>query len=105
MPPPNNAYYVNNNFFSNSFPSPSSTESPNSYPNKSSANSGELPSFPTEEDWLTLDLNPLLTDTGGLTSGGGGMGGDSQWFGNFGPDIDGNLEMLGNWLRDGRWTG
>ncbi|KAI4173920.1 MAG: hypothetical protein LQ343_002688 [Gyalolechia ehrenbergii] len=74
MPPPNSSYQFN----------------PNSY----AGSNGALSPFDNnEEDWLTLNLNPLLSsDTAGFQSG---FGNDGQWFGDFGPEINGNLEVLG----------
>ncbi|KAL8795065.1 MAG: hypothetical protein Q9195_002362 [Heterodermia aff. obscurata] len=46
------------------------------------------------DDWLTLDLNPLLDD-----SNPGGM--DNAWLGNFGPEINGNLDVLGRLVSEG----
>lgn len=54
----------------------------------------------SDEDWLTLDLNPLLVDTG--TAGlGSGNGTGNDWFGNFGPEITNNLEVLGKLVNEG----
>ncbi|KAL9029192.1 MAG: hypothetical protein Q9196_002543 [Gyalolechia fulgens] len=73
MPPPNSSYQFN----------------PNSY----AGSNGALSPFDNNEDWLTLNLNPLLSsDTAGFQSG---FGNDGQWFGDFGPEINGNLEVLG----------
>lgn len=47
-------------------------------------------SMPTEEDWLTLNMNPLL---GG--DGSGMSGADGQWLSAFGPEMADNLEVLG----------
>lgn len=49
--------------------------------------------FPSEEDWLTLDLNPLL-------EGSGLNGADNQWFGAFGPETHNNLEVLGKLMNE-----
>lgn len=75
MPPPNSGYLF-----------------PDSYP--SNNNNATVSPFDTnEEDWLTLNLNPLLSsDSTGFQTG---VGNDGQWFGNFGPEINGNLEVLG----------
>ena len=53
----------------------------------------------SEEDWLTLDLNPLLSDTvhGAL---GTGSDGNVDWFGNFGPEMRENLEVLGRYFTE-----
>ena len=48
----------------------------------------------TADDWLTLDLNPLL-DSNTF----GGM--NDAWFGNFGPEINSNLDVLGKLVNDG----
>ena len=44
----------------------------------------------SQEDWLTLNLNPLLSDTTGFN-----IGESENWFGDFGPEIINNLEVLG----------
>ena len=83
--------------------------------------------FPSEEDWLTLDLQPLFdasggfgsnnnnndsggagsgggggdnTTTGGLGSGGGGFDTTQQWYGAFGPETHNNLEVLGKLVNN-----
>ena len=52
--------------------------------------------MPTEEDWLTLNLDPLL-DTNGL----GAV--DNTWLGPgaFGPETHNNLEVLGKLFNEG----
>ena len=50
----------------------------------------------TANDWLTLDLNPLLDDNNNAF---GGM--DNAWFGNFGPEINSNLDVLGKLVNEG----
>ena len=56
-----------------------------------------------EEDWLTLNLNPLLSsDSTGFQTG---VGNDGQWFGNFGPEINENLEVLGRLVEGWETTG
>ena len=85
MPPPNNTYNVNDSYaFSPAAQlSPAQPQQPQLYPtNSTSAFSGST------DDWLTLDLNPLLD-----TSSFGGM--ENPWFGNFGPEINSNLDVLG----------
>lgn len=57
----------------------------------------------TDEAWLTLDLNPLLADTG--TGGFGSWNGDAtDWIGGFGPEITSNLEVLGKLANEGYRT-
>lgn len=53
----------------------------------------------SEEDWLTLDLNPLLSDTANSAFGTGGDG-NVDWFGNFGPEMRENLEVLGRFFTE-----
>ena len=57
------------------------------------SSSGDMPAMPSEEDWLTLDLQPLL-DTSSLG------GGENQWFGSFGPEAHNNLEVLGKLVNE-----
>ncbi|KAL8718876.1 MAG: hypothetical protein Q9225_004045 [Loekoesia sp. 1 TL-2023] len=77
MPPPNSTYQFNLN----------------SYGGNPNSNAALSPFDNNEEDWLTLNLNPLLSsETTGFQTG---VGNDGQWFGNFGPEINGNLEVLG----------
>lgn len=57
------------------------------------SNPGTDFSMPSEEDWLTLDINPLL-DPSGLG------GGENTWFGAFGPETHNNLEVLGKFVND-----
>ncbi|CAL8574590.1 zinc finger transcriptional activator [Xanthoria parietina] len=82
MPPPDASYQFNPNM--------------NLYPNNALyGNNNAVSPFQggtTEEDWLTLDLNPLLASdsTGFQTSVGNN---DGQWFGDL--QINGNLEVLG----------
>ena len=51
--------------------------------------------MPNEEDWLTLDLNPLL-DANALGNP------DPAWFGPgaFGPETHNNLEVLGKLFNE-----
>ena len=53
---------------------------------------GNATEFPmtTEDDWLTLNVNPLL---GG--DGSGMTGNDGTWLSAFGPEMHDNLEVLG----------
>ena len=49
-----------------------------------------------EDDWMTIDLNPLLNNEGMVT------GVEDDWFGNgFGPDTYNNLEVLGKLVNEG----
>lgn len=89
MPPPNDIYSIDNSY---TF-SPANQLSPlihqQPYPGEAIPNlSG------TADDWLTLDLNPLLDN-----SSFGGM--DNPWFGNFGPEINSNLDVLGRLVNEG----
>ena len=52
--------------------------------------------LPREEDWLTLDLQPLLE------SNEFGAEADDSWFGSaFGPETHNNLEVLGKLVNEG----
>lgn len=66
------------------------TQQQQQYPMSSGSNDFSLPS---EEDWLTLDLNPLL-DPSSLGSN------ENPWFGAFGPETHNNLEVLGKFVND-----
>ena len=55
--------------------------------------------MPSEEDWLTLDLNPLF-DPAGFNGGS-----DNQWFGAFGPETHNNLEVLGRLINEQQYRG
>lgn len=88
MPPPNSTYQFNQN---------------STYAGGSS-NDALSPFDNNEEDWLTLNLNPLLSsDTAGFQSSYGND--SSQWFGDFGPEINGNLEVLGKLVEGWETTG
>ncbi|KAL8657606.1 MAG: hypothetical protein Q9226_001749 [Calogaya cf. arnoldii] len=76
MPPPDASYQFNPNLYSN-----------NAFYSNSNAVS---PFNGNEEDWLTLDLNPLLSDSTGFQTSVGNN--DGQWFGDL--QINGNLEVL-----------
>ncbi|KAL8656152.1 MAG: hypothetical protein Q9210_000437 [Variospora velana] len=94
MPPPNSGYLLNNAdfFYTGNNTSPSTFDSSNNM----------------EEDWLTLDLNPLLSSSDNNAGASGfqaGVGNDAQWFGNFGPEINGNLEVLGKLVEGWETTG
>lgn len=100
MPPIGNTYANNNNANYN-FTSPT-PYSPNQQQHASPqqqmqqyamSNNGNDFNMPSEEDWLTLDLNPLL-DTSGVNPS------DNQWFGAFGPETHNNLEVLGKLVND-----
>ncbi|KAL9040804.1 MAG: hypothetical protein Q9180_001688 [Flavoplaca navasiana] len=84
MPPPDGSYQFNPNLYN-----------PNNNAFYSSNNdNGVSPPFngSNEEDWLTLDLNPLLaSDSNGFQTSVGNN--DGQWFGDL--QINGNLEVLG----------
>jgi len=98
MPPIGNPYANNNatyNFTNQSSYSPNQQQaSPQQQLSQyaMSNNSNDF-NIPSEEDWLTLDLNPLL-DTSGMG------GADNQWFGAFGPETHNNLEVLGKLVND-----
>ena len=91
MPPPNSSYNIDNNYtFSpvNQLP-PFTNQQQQLY-----SNDGITSLSGTADDWLTLDLNPLLDNT---TFGGT----DNSWFGNFGPEINSNLDVLGKFVNEG----
>lgn len=98
MPPPTSAYNLPPNYTFSPVPqlspspiinqSLSQPQPQHLYPTSSLANlSG------TADDWLTLDLNPLLDN-----SAFGGA--DNPWFGNFGPEINSNLDVLGRLVNE-----
>lgn len=96
MPPPTSAYNLPTNYtFSPvSQLSPAPLVSPNQpqqqhlYQSDSVANlSGSA------DDWLTLDLNPLLDNNAY-------GGAETPWFGNFGPEINSNLDVLGRLVNE-----
>lgn len=93
MPPPGGSYsnYDFNSSNGQSFPHQQMPQQGDPYPLDSS-NASNLP-FPSEEDWLTLDLQPLL-DTPGF-----GMDNNS-WYGAFGPETHNNLEVLGKLVNE-----
>ena len=96
MPPP--VPFYNNNFYNYN-------QQQNLLPQYTTSNppSGSLSSGSAEEDWLTMDLSSLLGNNGqvqadgtatmsnGFTFGNLDM---SNNFGNFGPDVGNNLEVL-----------
>ena len=92
MPPPNNAYNFDNSYIfspANQLSPLISGQQQQLYPADGlSGLSG------TADDWLTLDLNPLLDNAA--------FGGaDNSWFGNFGPEINSNLDVLGRLVNEG----
>lgn len=54
------------------------------------------PSTLSEEDWLTLDLNPLLDPVNSAFNAADTV----DWFGNFGPEMNDNLEVLGKLVNE-----
>ncbi|KAI4193923.1 MAG: hypothetical protein LQ350_008070 [Teloschistes chrysophthalmus] len=110
VPPPDPTYHYNLNLNNSIYPTNATTTANNNAYNNNNNNNALSP-FPAtnnnnnnnEEDWLTLDLNPLLSSSTDPAVGfqtGVGLGNDGQWFGDFGPEINGNLEVLGR-LVDG----
>ena len=96
LPPPNNAYNLDNNsyiFSAANQLSPLINQHQQLYPNNDTSISSLSG---TADDWLTLDLNPLL-DNNNSTFGGT----DNPWFGNFGPEINSNLDVLGRLVNEG----
>ena len=97
LPPPNDAY---NNLDNSYTVSPANPLSPllNQHLQQLYPNEGPMPSLSgTADDWLTLDLNPLLDDNNNNAFGGV----DNAWFGNFGPEINSNLDVLGKLVNEG----
>ena len=95
MPPPNSAYNLHHNNYSFSLasqlsPAPLLKQDQNPlYQNDNFTNL----SGGSADDWLTLDLNPLLDNNvfGGM---------ENPWFGNLGPEINSNLDVLGRLVND-----
>ena len=57
-------------------------------------NNGATPlPFPSEEDWLTLDLQPLIDTTHFEVD-------NNAWYGAFGPETRNNLEVLGKLVNE-----
>lgn len=99
MPPIGNTYATNNyNFTSPTAYSPNQQSQQQQQQYAMASDNPNAFGVPNEEDWLTLDLNPLL-DTSGLS------GADSGWFGPgagaFGPETHSNLEMFGKLVNEG----
>ena len=103
MPPIGNAYSSNNFNMPNSGAVGSTQQQyiqPQPQQQYAMDNDGSNNDFGmfSEEDWLTLDINPLLDPSGGLN---GGSGNDTNpWFGAFGPETHNNLEVLGKFVSD-----
>ena len=97
MPPIGNNYIPfepSSNFVNTFTQSPKQT---NNQPQQPFYPNGDEPmTFPS--DWLTLDMQPLLGNDGT-------EGGDSQWFGAFGPETHNSLEVLGKLVNDGGYRG
>ncbi|KAL9128162.1 MAG: hypothetical protein Q9217_003105 [Psora testacea] len=69
---------------------------PNTYAANNASTPGSNFGMPSEEDWLTLDLQPLLEGNDLAT------GPDDNWFGTaFGPETHNNLEVLGKLVNEG----
>ena len=99
LPPPNNTYNLDNNNYIFSTATQLSPlfnqqqQQQQLYPNNNDTSISSLSG--TADDWLTLDLNPLLDNNSTF----GGM--DNHWFGNFGPEINSNLDVLGRLVNEG----
>ena len=91
MPPPNNTYDLNNTYALGSANQLSPAQPQQQQYLYQSDNTSGFSG--TTDDWLTLDLNPLL-DTNAF----GGM--ENPWFGNFGPEINSNLDVLGRFVNE-----
>ncbi|KAL6721708.1 zinc finger transcriptional activator [Lecanora helva] len=103
MPPIGNTYANTDYNFSNTdagnsaqqqYPQPHQQQQ---YPMNNDGNNDF--SILSAEDWLTLDINPLLGDPSGGLNGGNGSE-NNQWFGAFGPETHNNLEVLGKFVND-----
>ena len=101
MPPLGNSYPGSNNPTYN-FHSPSSYNTTQQQQNQEAYainNEGaDSTDFGMPMDWLALDLNGLVNQTG--IDGNGGY----EWLGAFGPETQNNLEVLGK-LSNGRYPG
>lgn len=95
MPPPGGSYTPYNYNYNPTQQQMYPQQNPSEQQTSPYATDNNLP-FPSEEDWLTLDLNPLL-ESNGLG------GGDPQWFGAFGPETSNNLEVLGKLINESQW--
>ena len=73
--------------------------------------SGSLSSGSADEDWMTMDLSSLLdhgtvsAPNGGNNSFGFGNLDMNNYFGNFGPEVGGNLEVLGKLVDETDYMG
>ena len=96
LPPPNNAYNLDNNNYifstANQLSPLINQQQQQLYPNN---NETSISTLSGTDDWLTLDLNPLLDNNSTF----GSM--DNPWFGNFGPEINSNLDVLGRLVNEG----
>ena len=99
MPPLGNTYVpnANYNYVSPNVYSPNQQQNQQAYAinnsNDANVNNTDFP-MPTEEDWLTLDLQPILDGTAGY----GNV--DNQWYGAFGPETQNNLDFVGKFMND-----
>lgn len=95
MPPPTSAYNLPPTYTFSPIPqlspAPVINQSPQQQHLYPASNLASLPG--TADDWLTLDLNPLLDN-----SAFGGA--DNPWFGNFGPEMNSNLDVLGRLVNE-----
>ena len=100
------AYPLGNPMGSTSFPydqQQQQQQQQSSYPLNQGTSAANI-AVPNEENWLTLDLQPLL-DPSGLGGGGGDNDNNvnnniNPWFGAFGPETHNNLEVLGKLVDD-----
>ena len=93
MPPPGGSY-TNFDF---------STAGVHQYPNQQNAQQPQNPypmdngvtplPFPSEDDWLTLDLQTLINTTEFEAD-------NNAWYGAFGPETHNNLEVLGKLVNE-----
>ena len=92
MPPPTTAYSIDNGYTlspANQLSPLISQQQQQLYPSDGMSNlSG------TADDWLTLDLKHLVeNNVFGNT--------ENPWFGNIGPEINSNLDVLGKFVDEG----
>ncbi len=102
MPPLGNGYFGSNNPNYN-FQSPSSYNTTQQQQHQeayaiNNNDGGDPNDFGIGADWLTLNLNGLVDQSG--INGNGGY----EWFGALGPETQNNLEVLGK-LSNGRYPG
>ena len=94
MPPPGGSYtnFDFGNASAQQYPKQHNPQ-PERYPYPMD-NNGVMPlPIPGEDDWLTLDLQPLIDTTGFEND-------NNAWYGAFGPETHNNLEVLGKLVNE-----